>query len=618
MSFLDPRRLFRMKPFIFFTIILLIKSTLAYFVIFDGGPSWTMLVTEIPFFWLLFCVIEWFSAKRKLALYVVVNLLVTAVLFAAIMYYKYFGVIVTYHALEQVNQVTAVKDSVFTLLDPYYLFIFLDIFLLTFLLLRSKRAQVWKSLSMKKLNLKVVTSIFVLSLALILLSILPNRASMNEIVKAEEMGILNYEIYTIFANDDVPYINPNDINQEAIDRLKGIQEPALPQYWDAAAGKNVIILQLEAFQNFLIGLNIDGLEITPNMNKLAKQNFYFPHFFQQVGQGNTSDAEFVVNTSFYIPPRGAAAVIYADKALPSLPKLMSQKGYYTATFHTNSVDFWNRKELYKALGFDRYYDKEFYGQEDTVFFGPSDEQLYKQTSAELGKLSQSNKPTYSHIISMSAHHPFSIPEYKYKMKLPSRYEGTFVGDYIRAQNYADYAIGLFIDDLKARGLWDKSIILIYGDHLGLPVYSLNSDDKALMKEIYGHEYGFTDMINIPLIIASPGVTSPKEFNQVGGQSDLLPTVANLTGISLQDHIHFGQDLLNQTSNILPERYYLPSGSIITNDELFIPGTGFNDGTHYPLDRKLEENSAATVDQYNRALKLLQMSDSYVSQLPKHN
>ena len=534
------------------------------------------------------------------------------------MYYKYFGVIVTYHALEQVNQVTAVKDSVFTLLDPYYLFIFLDIFLLTFLLLRSKRAQVWKSLSMKKLNLKVVTSIFVLSLALILLSILPNRASMNEIVKAEEMGILNYEIYTIFANDDVPYINPKDINQEAIDRLKGIQEPALPQYWDAAAGKNVIILQLEAFQNFLIGRNIDGLEITPNMNKLAKENFYFPHFFQQVGQGNTSDAEFVVNTSFYIPPRGAAAVIYADKALPSLPKLMSQKGYYTATFHTNSVDFWNRKELYKALGFDRYYDKEFYGQEDTVFFGPSDEQLYKQTSAELEKLSQTGKPTYSHIISMSAHHPFSIPENKYKMKLPKRYEGTFVGDYIRAQNYADYAIGLFIDDLKARGLWDKSIILIYGDHLGLPVYSLNSDDKALMKEIYGHEYGFTDMINIPLIIASPGVTSPKEFNQVGGQSDLLPTVANLTGISLQDHIHFGQDLLNQTSNILPERYYLPSGSIITNDELFIPGTGFNDGTHYPLDRKLEENSAATVDQYNRALKLLQMSDSYVSQLPKHN
>lgn len=617
MSFLDPRRLLRMKPFIFFTLILLIKSVLAYFVIFDGGPSWTILVTEIPFFWLLFCVIEWFATKRKLALYVAVNFLVTAILFAAIMYYKYYGVIVTYHALEQVNQVTAVKDSVFTLLDPYYLFIFLDIILFTLLLSRKKRAQVWKSLSMKKLNLKVVTALFALSLALILISILPNRASMNEIVQAEEMGILNYELYTIFANEEVPYIDPKDINQEAINKLKGIKEPAVSQYWDAAAGKNVIILQLEAFQNFLIGRSIDGKEITPNMNKLAKENFYFPHFFQQVGQGNTSDAEFVVNTSFYIPPRGAATTIYADKELPSLPKLMSQKGYYTATFHTNAVNFWNREELYKALGFDRYYDQQFFGHEDTVFFGPSDEQLYKQTSAELEKINESGKPFYSHIISMSAHHPFSIPESKYMMKLPTRYEGTFVGDYIRAQNYADYAIGLFIDDLKARGLWDKSIILIYGDHLGLPVYSLNSDDKALMKEIYGHEYGFTDMLNIPLIIASPGVTTPKVFDQVGAQSDVLPTIANLTGVSLKDHVHFGQDLLNQTSNILPERYYLPSGSIITNDELFIPGTGFKDGTHYPLDRKLEANSVATVDQYNRALKLLAMSNSYVSQLPQH-
>ncbi|MFC5653851.1 LTA synthase family protein [Paenibacillus solisilvae] len=617
MSLFDSIRIVRMRPFIFFTILLLIKSTLAYFVIFDGGPSWTMMVTEIPFFWLLFCVIEWFATKRKLAMYVVVNFIVTAVLFAAIMYYKYYGVIVTYHALEQVNQVTAVKDSVFSLLDPYYLFIFLDILILTFILFRKKKAQVWKSLSMKKLNLKIVTALFVLSLALILISILPNRTSMNEIVKAEDMGILNYELYTIFQNNDVPHVDPKDINQEAIDKLKGIQEPSAAQYWDAAAGKNVIVLQLEAFQNFLIGLNIDGTEITPNMNKLAKENFYFPHFYQQVGQGNTSDAEFVVNTSFYIPPRGAATAIYADKALPSLPKLMSQKGYYTATFHTNFVNFWNREELYKALGFDRYYDQEFFGQEDTVFFGPSDEQLYKKTSAEFEKISQTGKPFYSQVISMSSHHPFSIPEDKYKMKLPKRYEGTFVGDYIRAQNYADYAVGKFIDDLKARGLWDKSIIVIYGDHLGLPVYSLNKDDKALMKEIYGHEYGFTDMINIPLIIASPGVTSPKEFEQVGAQSDLLPTIANLTGVSLKDHIHFGQDLLNQTSNILPERYYLPSGSIITNDELFIPGTGFEDGTHYPLDGKLEENSAATVDQYNRALKLLQLSDSYVNQLPKH-
>src|SRR5207342_1691289 len=112
------------------------------------------------------------------------------------------------------------------------------------------------------------------------------------------------------------------------------------------------------------------------------------------------------------------------------------------------------------------------------------------------------------VISMSSHNPFTIPEEKYKMTLPERYEGTFVGDYIRAQNYADYALGLFIDDLKARGIWDNSVFVTYGDHLGLPVYSLDNDDKKLMREIYGHEYGFTDMINIPLIISAPGITAP--------------------------------------------------------------------------------------------------------------
>lgn len=57
------------------------------------------------------------------------------------------------------------------------------------------------------------------------------------------------------------------------------------------------------------------------------------------------------------------------------------------------------------------------------------------------------------------------------MTLPVRFEGTLVGDYIRAQNYADYALGLFIDELKQNGVWDNSLIVLYGDHRGLPIFS---------------------------------------------------------------------------------------------------------------------------------------------------
>ncbi|MGM0883520.1 MAG: LTA synthase family protein [Bacillota bacterium] len=615
MTFLTPKRLLSTRPILFFSFIMLLKSYLAWMVIFEDGFSWTTILKEIPFVLIVYCLIEWFASKRKLVYYLIANLVMTLILFAVIMYYKYYGVIVTYLALEQVNQVTAVKNSVFSLMDPYYLLIFIDIIIMAVLLFRPKKALNWKRESSKKENKRLVVALFSISIALCLFNILPNRASMNEIVKAEQMGILNYEAYMIFSNKDVELLDPNHITQAKIDTVKKVEQPAAPVLWQEAAGKNVIIIQMESFQNFLVNLKIDGKEITPNLNKLVKENYYFKHFYQQVGQGNTSDAEFVVNTSFYIPPRGAATMEYADKELPSLPKMLKSRGYDTATFHTNVVEFWNRGELYKALGFDRYYDQKFFGLEDTVFFGASDEQLYAKTAAELERMSQNGKPFYSHIISMTAHHPFTIPAEKQKMTLPERYENTFVGDYLRSQNYADYALGLFIEDLKARGIWDDSLVLLYGDHLGLPIYSLDRDDKELMAEIYGREYGYTDMINIPLVVASTGITEPKVFDQLGGQVDILPTVANLLGISLDDHIHFGQDLFNQTYNVLPQRYYLPSGSFLSSKELFMSGSGYEDGKHYSLAGDGVTEQEATEDEYQRALELLNLSDSYVSQLP---
>jgi lipoteichoic acid synthase len=606
------------KPFILFSIIMLFKGFLAWLVLFDVGQLWTLLLKELPFVWITFCLIEWFATKRKLTFYLIANLLFTAIFFAVIMYYKYYGVIVTYHALQQVNQVTAVKNSVFSLMDPYFLFIFVDIIIIGIFLFRKNKAITWKKVCASKLPKRIVLSMFIASVSLTVFNIMPNRASMSEITKAEQMGILNYEAYTIFAKDKQEIVDADEITQTAINELKGIQPPANPLYYGAAKGKNVIMIQMESFQEFLIDLKIDGQEITPVLNQLAKGNFYFPNMYQQVGQGNTSDAEFVVNTSYYIPPRGAATQTYANKELPSLPKLLKDQGYVSTTFHTNVVEFWNRREMYDALGFDRYYDQKFFGEEDTVFFGPSDEVLYKKTAAELQKMNQDENPFYAHVISMTAHHPYTIPEEKLRMTLPERYEKTMVGDYIRSQNYADYTLGLFIEELKASGVWEDSIIVLYGDHLGLPIYSLDRDDKELMNEIYGHEYGYADMINIPMIIAAPEVTSPQVFEQVGGQVDILPTLMNLMGISLDDYIHFGQDLLNQTNNLLPQRYYLPTGSFMSSTSLFITGSGFQDGTEYPLDpveNYSAEQMGVTEEDFNRTLKLLNLSDSYVMQLP---
>jgi phosphoglycerol transferase MdoB-like AlkP superfamily enzyme len=578
-----------------------------------------MLLTEIPFFFIVFGLIEWMASKRKFLYYMIANLLISVIYFAVLMYYKYYGVIATYHALQQADKVTKVGESTYSLLDPYYLFIFVDIVVFMFFMFRPKYIAAWKERGMnRRMNRTALLGIISVSLAICVFNVWPNHASMNENKKAESMGILNYEVYTIFADstEKQEMIDSKEITQQAVDATKGITEPVSPKYWAAAQGKNLIVVQMESFQNFLLGLSIDGQEVTPNLNKLIASEHYFNNFYTNAGQGTTSDAEFVVNTSLYVPHHEVATSSnYMTKELPSLPKLMKANGYNTATFHTNSVEFWNRKTLYKVLGFDKYYDQSFYGDDDHIAFGSSDEVLFAKTVPELSKMNAEDNPFYAMVISMSAHHPYKMPESKYKMTLPKRYEGTLVGNYILAQNYADYAMGQFLDELKSSGLWEDSVIVFYGDHQGVSLYSLDGNEKSLMEEMVGHEYGYTDMFNVPFIVHAPGLDQPTVYTQTGGQIDILPTVANLLGISMKDQLHFGEDLMNQQTNLLPVRHFLPTGSFINDTSLYLTGVDYDDGNNYNLIDGSETEGGSTKEQFDAVQRLLNMSNSYILQRP---
>lgn len=613
---------FIMRPFVVFSIIMFIKSYITWAVIFKEGLLWGVLVSEMPLIWLLFCLVEMFSSKRKIPIYLTLNVGITAIFFATIMYYKYYGVIVTYHALNQLNQVTAVKDSVVTIIDPYFILIFIDLLVLSIWYYKSKNGRKWIKLAQKRRNKNVVISFMIVCMIVSFGNIIKNKAVINEFVRAEEMGILGYEAFTMIASEKPEEIDEDEFTQEVIDKLKGIDVVAnvTPEYWGLAEGKNIILIQMESFQNFLIGLTVNGQEVTPVMNRLAREHFYFPNFYQQVGPGTTSDAEFTVNTSLYIPPRGAATDMYAMKELPSMPKLLKEKGYMTETFHTNDVEFWNRDQLYPALGFDHYYERDYFDWDDFVFFGASDEVLYERVADRFGELVEEDQLFYAHVISMTAHHPYTLPEEKQFFELSEHEQNTLVGNYFVAQHYADYALGLFIDELVELGLWDNSLIVLYGDHLGLPAHLLDVDDAELLAEVLGHDYHDLDMLNVPLIIASKGITYPAVLEQLGGQVDILPTIANLVGISLEDQLHFGQDILNQTENVLPQRHYLPSGSLIKGETLFIPGKSYEDGSTFSIVH--EENGDLIVSEdtiveedFENALKLVKLSDSYINQLP---
>ncbi|MGV2470661.1 sulfatase-like hydrolase/transferase, partial [Bacillus subtilis] len=64
----------------------------------------------------------------------------------------------------------------------------------------------------------------------------------------------------------------------------------------------------------------------------------------------------------------------AQNTLQSVPAILKSKNYTSATFHGNTQTFWNRNEMYKAEGIDKFFDSAYYdmNEENTKNYGMKD------------------------------------------------------------------------------------------------------------------------------------------------------------------------------------------------------------------------------------------------------
>lgn len=517
------------------------------------------------------------------------------------------------------NQAAEVKDSIILLIRPSFWLLFIDLpIILAAILLKNKvkhRFGQTRFVLQRKYTIAIMSAAFVLVVIQALNSI--DGSIINEHKKAEAMGLLSYQAYVAYADIKRDYNPQYPVSLRGIQSVKGIIEPVNPKYFGIGYDQDIFIVQLEAINNFLVGLEVGGREVTPQMNRLIDESFYFPNVYQQIGKGNTSDAEFITNTSVYTSGLIPLSKQFGNREVPSLPRYLSPYGYESVTLHTNAVHFWDRDLMYPALGFDHYYDSEYFGNDDIITFGPSDEVLYDRSMDIFVDMKDRGKKIYANLIAMSSHGPFEIPEEKNPLPLPRELQDTLLGKYIQAAHYADYALGQFIQDLKDNDMWNNATLLVNGDHFG---FSALNDEKELelAAELLGIEkYTRVEMFNIPLIIRVAGQDQPEVVETIGGQVDFLPTLANLTGLLLDGEIYFGQDLINQTTNLIPQQIYLPTGSFINDDVMFIPGNGFNDGWMIPLfDRENYPALEPYRDDFNRSLRLVELSDTYLYSLPK--
>ena len=325
-------------------------------------------------------------------------------------------------------------------------------------------------------------------------------------------------------------------------------------YFGIAKGRNVIYLHLESLQQFVIDykLNVDGVEyeVTPFLNSLyhSQSTLAFSNFFNQVKAGKTSDAETMIETSLFGLNQGSFMVQYGgSNTQQAAPYILSQNGGYTsAVFHGNSASFWNRNNTYKQWGYNYFFDQSYFSEateENSFQYGLNDKIMFADSIQYLEHLQQ---PFYAKFITVSNHYPYTSSLIGDEIGFPlADTPDETINGYFATANYLDASIKAFFDYLKATGLYENSIIVLYGDHYGIS----NSRNPDLAPLIGKDSQTWSDFDNammqrVPYMIVVPGMTNGGIIDTFGGEIDALPTLEHLLGIEANNYLQVGQDMLS--------------------------------------------------------------------------
>ena len=493
-----------------------------------------------------------FNKKGRYIYLFLISFLVSVLFAAQFMYYRYSESFLQFSALKYFGEAGSVAGTIKTLIDPQMFFFFtgLAVVLIAFLFTRHEKyigyiLPVWE----KVIIVLIMVGLIFFGYKYLLYTEKKEWGSTSRLYTdvydlkslVGKMGIVNF-----FLEDTFKYALRENLASSADKQFLKTWAENLPapsqiagpgnKYFGAEKGKNLIIIQVESLENAVINQKINGQEITPNLNQLAEDGLYFNNYYTQVGPGNTADAEFSTMDSLYPLSDDVVFIDYAKNAYAALPQLLVKNGYKTYSMHGDVPTFWNRSNIYPQLGYQKAFDLDDYTVTRSVGKGPSDlgdEDLFPQS---LPRLEGFKQPFMATLITMSSHTPFILPQDLQTLEIPVDTTLNFTQQqYLESIHYTDKAMGEFIDKLKKDGLYDNSLILIWGDHGSFTNISSALDEKNILPELANSQ--------VPMILFAPGTNLQGPTDIPSSHLDIYPTIANLLGIVPPKTI-LGQDLLN--------------------------------------------------------------------------
>jgi lipoteichoic acid synthase len=568
------------------TAMLWIKTYIVYKTSFDikienWKQEFILFINPLSFLMFAFGIGFFLKEKKQKRFIVMTSFLVSTVLFANVMFYRFFNDFLTIPVLFQTSNMSDLGSSINELLNVSDLLYFADFFVLL-LLIRLKPLFIQYQ-EVSKLNrsayllIAIAIAFFNLGLAESERPQLLTRTFDREML-VKNIGTYNYHIYDAFLQSKSSAQRALADGSELADIdnyiRAGYNQPHEDMF-GIAKGKNVIMISLESTQSFVINQKVNGQEITPFLNEFIKESYYFENFYHQTGQGKTSDSEFIVENSLYPLSRGAVFFTHSGNEFKATPEILSQNGYFTASLHANNKSFWNRDIMYKTLGYNRFYSMIDYNirEDNSVGWGLKDKDFFEQSIEHLKNMP---KPYYAKFITLTNHFPFEIDE-EDKFIEPYNSSSNTLNNYFPTVRYQDEALKHFIQRLKEEGLYEDSIIILYGDHYGISENHNKAMGQYLGKEITPFES--TQLQRVPLIIHIPDKKG-KVISKVSGQIDIKPTLLHLLGVDTKQDIDFGSDLFAKDNM---EFTVLRDGSFITKDYIYTREICYDKTTGEPTE-----------------------------------
>ena len=570
-----------------------LENALQHFILIINPIATTLLLLSVGLY-----------VRRKKPAYItmmVIYFIMTALLFSNAVYYREFTDFITINTMLGAGKVASgLGESAIKLFRPYDILYWIDFILLVF-------ALATKRIKMDETPVRARMAFAFSTLAVMIFSgnlflaesdrpeLLTRTFSRDYLVKY--LGINAFTAYdgvqTYKTTQVRAQASATDMDEVA-EYVKGHYAKPNDQYFGLAKGRNVIYIHLESTQQFLIDYKLkdeNGVEheVMPFINSLYHSNstFSFSNFFHQVKAGKTSDSETLFENSLFGLNQGALFTQLGGKnTFEAAPNILKQtQGYTSAVFHGNSGTFWNRNETYKHLGYDYFFDASYYNvTEDNSFqYGLNDKPFFQQSVKYLEHLQQ---PFYTKFIAVSNHYPYSqLSGDETGFPLAQTKDET-INSYFSTANYMDTAVHEFFDYLKQSGLYDNSIIILYGDHYGIS----NARNKELAQLLGKDRDTWSNFDNaqvqrVPYMIHIPGMTQGKIIDTYGGQVDALPTLLHLLGVDTQNYIQLGQDLFSPDHKQLVA---FRDGDFVTPNYTYYGGVLYDNKTGEEITEPSEE------------------------------